>query len=310
MTKNTFVLLFALIVVLSTSCNNRNQSNKNIAHEPVNKNAFLGVWWWEGFRLDSSYFEFAKENGVSEIYFYTMELSSADFVFTEEISKKTAAFIAEASENNIKVYLLCGRWEWLHRGNRTFDRLMCNFNKYQTTHPENERFAGVHIDIEPKAMARDTEISLDTCFQLYWNFVVRVCEEYGRMDFDIGHWYGEQKIEYNGETVPLDQAMISVVDRVFVMAYFDTAEKMFDTSTEELEYAKSLNKSIAIGAETQGFSCLPPDLRQSQRITYFEEGKEYMYKELNKLSQLAGYDKMGISINSIKHWKQLKESEK
>ena len=40
----------------------------NDGNKPATQNKpLLGVWWWDN-RLDSSYLDFAEENGVTEIY--------------------------------------------------------------------------------------------------------------------------------------------------------------------------------------------------------------------------------------------------
>ena len=87
--KKFLYLVLILIITIATIFiapliykNNKNNNEKEI----------LGVWWWDN-RIDSSYLDFAQENGVTEIYYYV-----SDF------NEKIANFIKEA--NGLKTTLL------------------------------------------------------------------------------------------------------------------------------------------------------------------------------------------------------------
>ena len=83
------------------------------------------------------------------------------------------------------------------------------------------------------------------------------------------------------------------------MSYRDEATKMYDVSSDEINYASSLGKKIYLGAETYSL--------EGDNVSYLEEGKKYMYSELDKLRNLIPSD-FGIAIHQIKTWKELKEA--
>ena len=93
--------------------------------------------------------------------------------------------------------------------------------------------------------------------------------------------------------------MIDIADRIFLMSYRDSAEAMLDISSEELEYAKNVNKPIILGAETAETS-------ETEIVSYFEEGKIFMQNELEKV-KLALPKNCGISVHHILSWYELRD---
>lgn len=129
--KLLIILLPIFIVFCSsifTGCfsNSLNLSIKNT----------LGVWWWH--KADSNaYLDFAKENGVDEIYY-------CDYALNEE----TANFVKKAKNKGMKVYALWGEKEWIFDKNG-YDKLIERFDNYQNTY-SNYKLEGIHLDVEPQ----------------------------------------------------------------------------------------------------------------------------------------------------------------
>jgi hypothetical protein len=134
----------------------------------------------------------------------------------------------------------------------------------------------------------------------YLDFVISIGKKYDiPFDFDIPFWF-DDKVVYQGKNVPLYEAIIDEANRVFVMSYRNTAEKMYETSKDKIEYAKKNNKQIVLGAETD-YSA------EGDTVSYYEEGKKYMYAEFKKLNNLVNYDNCGLSIHHIKSWYEQNE---
>ena len=94
----------------------------------------LGVWWWDN-RIDDTYLNFAYEQGVTDIYYYASS-------FTQKISD----FIEKADKKNIKVYWLCGKYEWIE----DYAALYAKIEEYRNFQQQSKhKFAGIHFDIEP-----------------------------------------------------------------------------------------------------------------------------------------------------------------
>ena len=61
---------------------------------------------------------------------------------------------------------------------------------------------------------------------------------------------------------------------------------------------KTKNKIIFLSAETYS--------TEGDKVSYLEEGKKYMYEQINELRNLIP-NKYGIAIHNIKSWKELKD---
>ncbi|MCF3111567.1 hypothetical protein LL912_22465 [Niabella sp. CC-SYL272] len=249
----------------------------------------LGTWWWSVNKKDwDNYLNFAQQNGVTEIYFSTVDFSET-----------TAGFVDKAASKGIRVFLLAGSYVWI--SDRTgFINLMSKYTQYQNTVSSSKRFAGIHLDVEPhqdpEFQQRRSEI-----MQQYIDFVVWVSSQYaaaGNIDFDIPFWL-DDVVLYKGQNRLLYEAVISEATRVFIMSYRDTAAKMYEVSKEEIAFSTSLTKQIFLGAETAPSA-------EGDVVSYAEEGKAYMYSELQKLGTLCGNADYGVSIHHITSWYKLK----
>lgn len=242
----------------------------------------FGVWWWDN-RLSDEYLDFASENGINEIYYYT-----SDF------SQKNAQFIGRADGLGIKVYWLCGDYQWIDDIN-LFYQEMEKFENFQNNNVV--KFAGVHLDVEPHQHPQ-WDNSREKLIEKYIDFVRQVTEKYDDIcfDFDIPFWL-EDEISYDGQTKEAYKFVFDYADRVFVMSYRDSAQNMADVAKEELLYAAEIDKTIFLSAETG---------EEEDIVTYFEEGKSYLNSQLEQLRDIVKED-FGIAIHHIKSWYNLKE---
>ena len=110
--------------------------------------------------------------------------------------------------------------------------------------------------------------------------------------YDIPFWL-DYDVIVDGITKPAYQHMIDIADRVFIMSYRDTAEKIYDISKDEIEYASSINKSVVLGVETYS--------EEGDIVSFKEEGKRVMIDEINKLKRIIP-NNTGICIHHIKRW--------
>ncbi|MDR0447692.1 MAG: hypothetical protein LBH07_03400, partial [Treponema sp.] len=209
--------------------------------------AVLGVWWWYvPPRDENRYLDFAAKNGINEIYFYTTDFNN-----------RVGSFIERAGSRGIKVFLLMDEY-WYITDHDTFSNVMDRFIAYQTAAPAGRRFAGLHMDIEPHeypAFAEDEGHFL----QLYMDFVVWVCSTFrprlvsayegATIDFDIPCWFN-MPVDYKGRKTELYKAVFAEADRVFLMAYKDSAEKAHELAKKEIAYAREVNKPVIVGVET------------------------------------------------------------
>lgn len=270
-----FVSIFLISGFLFISCGEK---------KPIlsNTNFPVGVWWWDN-RLSNDYLIFASENNVDEIYYYT-----------NDFSQKNADFIKESNNLGIKVYWLCGEYQWLDDYNLFYEE-MEKFEQFQNN--QINKFEGVHIDLEPHQHPNWNSDKEELIVQ-YIDFVKTITNKYKfiKFDFDLPFWL-EDIINYDEKTQEAFKYVIDCANRVFVMSYRDSAEDMVNVAMEELQYANEKEKQMFISVETG---------EEEDIVTYYEEGKEYLYSQIEKLDKIINQN-FGLAIHHIKSWYQLKD---
>lgn len=246
------------------------------------KNREVGVWWWSR-NLDDTYLNFAKNNGVTEIYYNAGELNEED-----------VSFLQKAKDRTMEVYFLCGEYQWIY-DSQNLENKIEDFIIFQQ---QNEvKFQGIHLDVEPHQSPQfDTE-RYETILK-YIEFVDKITSSYEtiKFDFDIPFWLNDE-VTYKGKTQEAYKFVIDYADRVFVMSYRDEAEKIFNVAKEEVEYARAKQKTIFLCVETGN---------EEDIVTFKEEGRLEMNNQLNTLDSLVEKE-IGFSIHHIKTWYELKK---
>ena len=243
----------------------------------------FSIWWWDN-RIDSTtYIDFAENNNINEIYYYSSSLND-----------KTNSFIEQANSKNIKVYWLIGKYEWIE-DNSLLDEKFATYIAYQNEY--KNKFEGIHIDIEPhqhpEFKSRRQEL-----ITKYVELVIALNNKYKdiKLEYDIPFWL-DDKVTIDSITKPAYEFVIDNSSKVTVMSYRDSAEKIYDVAEEEIEYAKVNNKTLNLSVETSQ--------NEDDIVTFYEEGKDYMMNELSKLRDMIPKN-FGIAIHHIKSFYELK----
>ena len=275
--KRSFLVFIVLLFTVFAFCACEDVPSKK---EEVSFVGELGVWWWND-KLGEEYLSFAEENGVTEIYY------DSDF------NLETEAFIKSANQKGIKVYWLGGDHRWFEDRK---SNLISEIEAYLLFQSQSEsKFSGIHLDIEPH-QSPNFETNREETILKYLELVEFITSSYPNItfDFDIPFWL-EDEISFGGETKEAFKFVFDMASRVFVMSYRDTAEDILAVAAEELEYAKETNKPIFLCVETG---------EEDPNITFFEEGKKFLFGELEKIKNSNA---VGISIHDIVRLKNLKD---
>lgn len=243
----------------------------------------LYVWWWDN-RLDSSYLDFAAQNGVKGIYCYY-----------SSFSQKTTDFIAAANAKGVEVLWLAGKYEWIE----DYDSLKAKveeFNAFQASSPS--KFAGIHLDIEPHQHPEFDE-RREELITKYVELTFSLKRDFPslRIEYDIPFWLDDE-ITVKGQTKPAHEFVIDNAARVTVMSYRDSAKKILDCAEEEISYAIKTGKPLNLSVETGE--------NDDDIVTFYEEGNDFMMKQLSVVRAALPYN-FGIAIHHIKDWRELKE---
>lgn len=275
-----FVGLTTLFVLLLRHGNN-DKSPKKSETEIVEP---FGVWWWDD-ELDSKiYLEFAKNNNVNEIY-----LCSSKF------NNETSKFIESANDYDIKVFLLAGEKEWLN-DSTNLHSLIGKYKTYQRTY--DNTFSGIHLDIEPHQFDDFSE-NRETYILSLISLMKELKDTYRdiKFDYDIPFWLDDE-VTFNSSTKEAYKHIIDIANRTFVMSYRDTCEDIYDVGEDEVLYAEENKKIVVLCVETKS--------SEGDKVSFMEEGKDYMNGELKELKKLLPKG-FGISVHQIYTWYNLKK---
>lgn len=243
----------------------------------------FSIWWWDN-RIDSTtYIDFAEDNNINEIYYYSSSLDD-----------KTNSFIEQANSKNIKVYWLIGKYEWIE-DNSLLDEKFATYIAYQNEY--KNKFEGIHMDIEPHQHP-EFKLRRQELITKYVELVIALNKKYKdiKLEYDIPFWL-DDKVTIDSITKPAYEFVIDNSSKVTVMSYRDSAEKIYDVAKEEIEYAKVNNKTLNLSVETSQ--------NEDDIVTFYEEGKDYMMNELSKLRDMIPKN-FGIAIHHIKSFYELK----
>lgn len=279
----TVTAILAAIAIAGITIGIFNIYKRDTTAENISFPDKLGVWWWDN-RIDDTYLNFAYEQGVTDIYYYASS-------FTQKISD----FIEKADKKNIKVYWLCGKYEWIEDNAALYAKI----EEYRNFQQQSEhKFAGIHFDIEPHQHP-DFESDRQRLITDYVRLTFSLSEIYQdiHIEYDIPFWLHDE-ITVNGIKKPAYAFVIDNADDVTVMSYRDSAEAIYDCAREETEYATSVGKVIDFGVETSE--------NEDDIVTFYEEGAEFMQSQLSELRKIIP-DNCGISVHHIKSWKELKQ---
>ncbi|MDR1917790.1 MAG: hypothetical protein LBQ05_02270 [Christensenellaceae bacterium] len=256
------------------------------------------IWWWTSVDCDVKYLEFLGINHINEIYLGIGFLGDGN---DEDKTEKVKNFIAAANEKGITVSALCGEWQWIQPDNDGFDKAVALFNDYQNSATENQKFYGLHLDIEPH-QSENWDTNKDELMQLFCDFIVaKIAPLNIVIEMDIPFWLENFTVVCGGESLPMNEVVFKYADTVVIMSYRDTAEKTLEICTDEIALAKKYDKKIVLGQET--FST------EGDQVSYYEEGFTVMNLEINILEQKLLKEfpnkKFGIAIHDMKRFYEM-----
>ena len=282
--KKKLIILFTTLTIVVASIvtafilinNNRDTDTK--PPQPT-----FGVWWWSDSLDKNTNLNFAKGNGINEIYYCS-----------DDFDENTANFIKSSNDLGIKVYWLAGEYQWLDDATNLHEQISWYID-FQNTY--NYDFSGIHLDIEP----HQTPDFDERRSELITNLALLARDlkiQYPNIsfDYDVPFWL-EDVININDVEKPAYEFMIDFSDRVFLLSYRDTYEGIYNVAKDEIDYALSVNKKIILSVETQE--------GEADKVTFFEEGKQVMNAVLKELKEKQPKN-VEYSIHHMKSWYNLK----
>lgn len=261
------------------------------------------TWLWHTELIASEPNEilsFSREQGVDLIYLQI------------DTTKKPAyyqSFVRDAHRAGVDVHALSGSPKWALKENQEKILALTNWLlAYNQRVSDEEKFTGLHLDIEPYLLPEwktDQESVIQQWMENVETYVDIARQDAGlEIGCDIPFWLDKYYLP-EAPNMTLSQWLIAQHDQVAIMSYRDRAEGPNSISAlvpQELGWADDLGKKIILGVETK-------ESNEGNFVSFYEEGAQQLNQELSKLpALLADHPSFGgIAVHSYEHWKVLKD---
>jgi hypothetical protein len=272
-------------------------------------------WWWNGGELlDSTVVDtrlnFLSNNNVSEIYLYFNSDNgySRYFPIYRDI-------ISKANSKGIKCSALGADANWLNEnGNTYYDLWFSQIAEYQADAAVNEKFIGVHLDLEPgfsdSTVNTDesTDVVLKQRFVELYNYGRVFCDMSSiQFGADVPGWYdyNGRTVLYEGNRLKLGEFVAMKVDALTIMSYVNDAQIQVRGSADMILLAQKYGRKVVLACETGNTSGTSIPSWSS----YYEKGAIYMYNQIEEIKALMDgrYGYYGVAIHHVKAWMEMNE---
>ncbi|RKD73344.1 hypothetical protein ATL39_1636 [Sinobaca qinghaiensis] len=293
--KRFFSILTILLAVIIVAITPQQHVNAN--------GDYLSTWLWDTNRMLS-------EPDRILTFLESKEAEAVYLQIDRNIpSSSYRSFIQRAGERGIAVHALDGASDWGERySGKTPPPVFSWLNTYQNSAAPSEKFAAVHLDVEPylhSSWNTDYKKSVFNYQKLMINST-KAANDMGLPLFaDMPFWFDERTYNNKIGKGNLAEWIIKQADGVNIMAYRDKADGPNGITalvSNEMNWGNVYATPVTIGVETM-------NLGSSESFTtFYEEGETYMQAELEKVrSAYSGYRSFnGFSMHHTYSWIDMK----
>ncbi len=259
------------------------------------------TWFWDTPQIQDSaddILNFAASQGVNVLYLQMNRDVRPEYY---------RSFIRQAGDQGVEVHVLGGAPNWALESERHRLETFIQWTaEYQASAAPNERFTGIHVDIEPHVLTewKTNQASVVKQWQASVRYLVHEAHTLNLpIGSDMTFWlHGYQLPD---QSMSISRWMIQQFDQVVIMAYRDQADTIYKVAAAELKEADELGKEALIAVETKSSN-------EGAYITFFEEGTSYMEEQLSKVCIKAEKHPSfsGFAIHDYRYWKALHDSDR
>ncbi|NHN33742.1 hypothetical protein [Paenibacillus agricola] len=167
-----------------------------------------------------------------------------------------SSFIRKAKAKGIEVQALGGAPNWvLPEHNKKMYEFIDWVKQYNNSVQPEERFTGIHLDVEPYVLTQWRQDS-DAVIGLWMDTVSGFAEEVKAdsdltVGIDMPTWLDSIRVRdgYGGMTT-LPEWLISRLDQVTLMAYFDNADNISQSVQDEINAADRVGVPVLVAVDT------------------------------------------------------------
>jgi len=268
----------------------------------------LGTWVWS----KSSWFEpsaretlfrFLKQQGIS-VMLLQIHTDYSGPRPTLKYPQQLSAVLRQAAQQGVTVHALDGDPGFIYPPwPEKLAGQIAAIGEFNNRQPPNERFVGVHYDIEPyslPAWKKDWDSRLEVCkaYLTTLDQLARIARGRGlEFSVDIPSWFDSTEnlkpFEMDGQTGTLLDHVARIVDWFGIMAYRNRAsgpDSILSISKANVDVMEKLGKKVWIGVETgpnQGGD--PPKITfRNQPIADFDHALKEVDVSLAPRTSYAG----------------------
>ncbi|MFQ3544057.1 hypothetical protein Q7A53_08215 [Halobacillus rhizosphaerae] len=258
------------------------------------------TWIWNTSQIDgreAQAVEFAQEEKVNLIY---LHVGKNDF---DPQTYRT--FIKEAHQKGIEVFALGGDPAWaLSKHEKSIDKFVQNVKEFNEKVPDEEKFSGIHVDIEPYLLPEWKKNQDQVIDQWTGNVkhLIRTAKANTNLKVsgDFPFWLYKVKDPETKES--LGKWMISQLDSITIMAYRDNIQGrngIKSIATPLVEQAANQQKSVIVAVNLMKMS-------DEKHTTFYNQSPAQMKGQLVELrKEFHGHPGFGgIAIHDYSHWKK------
>lgn len=266
---------------------------------PAQPESYRGTYIWHAETLKSEADEilaFAQKNGVNLLY-ARIDMQQPLSLYRDFLRKAAAA--------GIEVHAMGGHPVWALEENRSRILALVKWvEAYNQEASADERFRGVHLDIEPYVMPNwrdDKDAVLRQWMDNIEAFVSYAKAAKLETSVDLAAWLDNTPTPGQPDT-PFSHWMLDRLDHTTLMAFRDSASSIVGLVENQMKYAESSGKKLVVAVETK-------ESHEGNFVSFHEEGMAEMNRQLQRVAQLlGGYSSyIGQAIHAYEYWKNGKD---
>jgi hypothetical protein len=220
------------------------------------------------------------------------------------------SFIRQVGSAGVQVQALGGERNWaLPEGRSGMYAFLDRIDSYNASVPQEERFAGIHLDVEPYSLPEWDKDQSEVVRQ--WKKTMNAAAEYARihslqLGIDLPFWLDRipASADDSGSSGKLDRWMMAMSDSVTLMSYRDKAEGadgVLALVKQELEDAQGSGAKVLVGLN------VAPD--SEAKLTFDGEDAGRFRAVASRIRRAyagnAGFG--GIAVHDLAAWMRLEK---
>ncbi|MFE6074061.1 hypothetical protein ACFVQB_06220 [Paenibacillus sp. NPDC057886] len=273
-----------------------------LPENPSNQPEIRGTYIWQASQVTNDggdhILEFAKAQNINWLY-VRLDL--------DQPYSSYRSFVKRAQAQGIEVHAMGGHPIWGKKENRPrIQRLIDYVKNYNAESEPDERFKGIHLDIEPYTLP-EWENDRDTLLT-EWAANIAYFHEETKKDSnletsaDLAVWL--DTLQLPGRDMSVSEYMITTLDHVSLMAFRNIAEGsngIADVVSQEMKIADGLGKPLLISVEMK-------ENFEGKHISFYDKGAAEMERQLALLPDLLSEYKAykGNIVHAYDYWIQAK----